>query len=50
MYQGQVVEYEPVEKLFAQPAHPYTRELLAAAPGRHWNFQTFSEAVASPTA
>jgi peptide/nickel transport system ATP-binding protein len=50
MYQGEVVEYEPVDKLFTQPAHQYTRELLAAAPGRHWNFQTFSEAVASPGA
>jgi peptide/nickel transport system ATP-binding protein len=44
MYQGQVVEYEPADKLFSQPAHDYTQELLAAAPGRHWNFQTFSEA------
>jgi peptide/nickel transport system ATP-binding protein len=45
MYQGQVVEYEPADKLFSQPAHDYTQELLAAAPGRHWNFQTFSEAT-----
>ncbi len=45
MHQGRVVEYEPVEQLFAAPTHPYTRELLAAAPGRHWNFQAFCEAT-----
>jgi peptide/nickel transport system ATP-binding protein len=47
MYQGEVVEYDRVDKLFVRPAHTYTRELLAAAPGRHWNFQAFSEAAES---
>ncbi|MFJ9693960.1 dipeptide ABC transporter ATP-binding protein [Kitasatospora sp. NPDC101183] len=28
---GRVVERAPAEQLFAEPAHPYTRELLAAA-------------------
>jgi peptide/nickel transport system ATP-binding protein len=32
MYLGRVVEMAPTETLFAQPAHPYTRALLAAAP------------------
>ena len=32
MYLGQLVERAPVEKLFAAPAHPYTRALLAAMP------------------
>lgn len=32
MYLGQVVEEGPAEALFARPAHPYTRALLAAAP------------------
>jgi len=31
MRQGRIVEDAPVDQLFAQPAHPYTIELLAAA-------------------
>jgi oligopeptide/dipeptide ABC transporter ATP-binding protein len=32
MYLGRIVEYAPTEELFANPRHPYTRALLAAAP------------------
>jgi oligopeptide/dipeptide ABC transporter ATP-binding protein len=32
MYAGEVVETGPVSELFARPAHPYTRALLAALP------------------
>ena len=32
MYAGNIVEYAPAEKLFAAPAHPYTRALLRAVP------------------
>jgi oligopeptide/dipeptide ABC transporter ATP-binding protein len=32
MYAGRVVEAAPVETLFTDPRHPYTRALLAAAP------------------
>src|SRR5580700_113098 len=32
MYAGEVVETAPTEKLFENPCHPYTRQLLAAMP------------------
>ncbi|MEM9566837.1 MAG: ABC transporter ATP-binding protein [Cyanobacteria bacterium P01_E01_bin.34] len=32
MYLGKVVESGPVEEIFARPAHPYTRALVAAIP------------------
>ncbi len=32
MYLGELVEVGPAEALFAQPAHPYTRALVAAIP------------------
>ena len=31
MRAGQVVEHGPSDRIFAQPAHPYTKALLAAA-------------------
>ncbi|MCL2169875.1 MAG: ABC transporter ATP-binding protein [Defluviitaleaceae bacterium] len=33
MYGGQVVECAPVEEIFANPQHPYTRSLLHSIPG-----------------
>lgn len=32
MYAGQIIETGPADKLFSDPAHPYTQALLAAAP------------------
>lgn len=34
MYAGQVMEQQPVDRLFAAPQHPYTEALLAALPDR----------------
>lgn len=34
MYAGEVVEEAPVRQLFAEPAHGYTKKLLASLPGR----------------
>lgn len=32
MYEGEVVELAPAERLFMSPGHPYTQRLLASAP------------------
>jgi peptide/nickel transport system ATP-binding protein/oligopeptide transport system ATP-binding protein len=32
MYGGQIVEHGPVDRVFAQPRHPYTRALLTTIP------------------
>ena len=32
MYAGQIIEEAPVEELFANPRHPYTRSLLNSIP------------------
>ncbi|MCR6489154.1 ABC transporter ATP-binding protein [Amycolatopsis sp. OK19-0408] len=35
MYLGRIVEAGPAEQVLTDPRHPYTRELLAAAPSAH---------------
>jgi peptide/nickel transport system ATP-binding protein len=46
MQRGKVVEHGEVAQIFADPKHAYTRALIEAAPGRHWNFGAFEAAVA----
>ena len=45
MSHGRIVEYGTVRDVFAHPQNDYTKALLAAAPGRGWDF---SEGVARP--
>lgn len=48
MYAGQVVERRPVEPLFADPRHPYTRGLLGSIPRRGQAVQALKGSVPSP--
>ena len=53
MYLGRIVEMAPAERLFAAPAHPYTRALLDAAPrlttGRRRGRRLLEGELPSPT-
>jgi peptide/nickel transport system ATP-binding protein len=32
MYRGEIVEQGPIERVFSDPQHPYTRTLLSSVP------------------
>jgi len=39
MHQGRIVESGSTRAVLTQPQAPYTQSLIAAAPGKHWDFQ-----------
>ena len=52
MYAGEIVEEAPVERLFAAPAHPYTRLLLRSIPSveaKRASLEAIAGAPPSPT-
>jgi peptide/nickel transport system ATP-binding protein len=41
MQHGRIVESGPAQQVLTEPRQDYTRALIAAAPGRDWDFQNF---------
>ncbi len=49
MQHGRIVEYGPAAQVLGSPKQDYTKALISAAPGRHWdfaNFRPFAEGAA----
>ncbi|HEY4577926.1 MAG TPA: ABC transporter ATP-binding protein [Yaniella sp.] len=49
MRHGQIVEAGPTEQILQQPAHEYTKQLLAAIPSGVPRFTPLTRSIASPT-
>lgn len=47
MKRGQIVEHDSARTVLSNPRHDYTRALIEAAPGRHWDFANFCELTAN---
>ncbi|CAN7681330.1 ABC transporter ATP-binding protein [Caballeronia sp. LjRoot34] len=45
MQHGRIVEAGPAHAVLTQPREAYTRALIHAAPGRHWDFRNFRPAA-----
>jgi peptide/nickel transport system ATP-binding protein len=43
MHRGKIVEHGPIADVFQSPQHEYTQSLLAAAPGKDWQFGVAAE-------
>ena len=48
MQHGRVVEQGPAGEILTNPQQAYTKQLLEAAPGRHWDFANFRPVNAHP--
>ncbi|QHI97743.1 dipeptide ABC transporter ATP-binding protein [Xylophilus rhododendri] len=46
MKSGRIVEAADAESVLTKPGHEYTRQLIDAAPGRHWDFRNFQALAA----
>ena len=48
MQYGRIVEYGPAAQVLGAPQQEYTKALISAAPGRHWDFANFRPFAEAP--